>query len=153
MERLQKWAHVAEITGAIAVVVSLLYVGIQIRENTDAQLSQTEMNLFSLGFQLDEWHMDPAFVAIVAKGEADYDALTELERRQFDRHVGMTLNLWAYAWKSHVRGQIDDEEWRAWDSWARAELEKPSWQTVYARIRHGYHLDFQRHLDAGNSRR
>ena len=36
MERLQKWAHIAEITGAVAVVVSLLYVGYQVRENTAA---------------------------------------------------------------------------------------------------------------------
>ena len=36
MERLQQWAHVAEITGAVAVVISLLYVGYQVSENTAA---------------------------------------------------------------------------------------------------------------------
>ena len=62
MERLQKWLHVAEITGAIAVVVSLLYVGFQIRENADAQKNQTEINLYTLTYELDSWYQDPAIM-------------------------------------------------------------------------------------------
>lgn len=32
--KLEKWALIAEIVGAVAVVVSVLYVGIQVRENS-----------------------------------------------------------------------------------------------------------------------
>jgi hypothetical protein len=34
--RLSEWASIAEITGAVAVVVSLLYVGLQVNDNTSA---------------------------------------------------------------------------------------------------------------------
>jgi len=37
-EKLQEWALVAEIVGAVAVVVSLIYVGVSVRQNTDAIL-------------------------------------------------------------------------------------------------------------------
>lgn len=67
MNKLQKWAHVAEITGALVVVLSLIYVGYQIRQNTAAQQSETELNLYNLTAVLDSWYQDPAFVSIVAK--------------------------------------------------------------------------------------
>jgi hypothetical protein len=153
METLQKWAHVAEIAGAVAVVVSLLYVGYQIRENTDAQLSATENNLFNLGVALDEWYMDPGFVEIVANANSDFASLSAVERLRFARHVGMSLNLWTYAWKSYTRGQIDKGEWDAWNNWFVEEMDNPAWRTVYEEKCDGYHVDFQAHVDASISDR
>jgi hypothetical protein len=37
--KLSEWAHVAEIVGALAVIVSLLYVGFQVEQNTAATRS------------------------------------------------------------------------------------------------------------------
>ena len=153
MDRLQKWAHIAEIAGAVAVVISLLYVGYQIRENTDAQLSATENNLFSLGFALDEWYLQPDFVEIVAKANSDFASLTEVERLRYERHVGMSLNVWAYALKSYTRGQIDEGEWVAWNNWFVGEMSKPAWAEVYENMRDGYHPDFRSHVDANLPRR
>lgn len=147
MSKLEKWAHVAEIAGALAVVISLLYVGLQVRENTSAQLSQTEMNLFSLGYDLDAWYRDPAFVAIVAKADRDFESLSEVERMQLEKFVLGTLNLWAYAWKSHDRGQIDEEEWLAWDRWFAGEMQNGSWSNIYRRYSYGYHKDFRLHIE------
>lgn len=148
MDKLQKWAHVAEIAGAVAVVISLVYVGVQIRENTDAQQSQTEMNLFSLGFAWDEWWQDPGFVAIVAKASNDRSALTTVEQLQIEKHISLGLNLWAYGWKSYERDQIDAAEWQAWDNWFRSQMTSAIWQETYADIRDAYHVEFQRHVDS-----
>jgi hypothetical protein len=153
MEKLQKWAHIAEITGAVAVVLSLLYVGYQIKENTDAQLSATENNLFNLGVALDEWYMDPGFVEVVARANSDFSSLSDVERLRFARHVGMSLNLWTYAWKSYTRGQIDQGEWDAWNNWFVEEMDNPAWRTIYEDKRDGYHVGFQAHVDASISDR
>ena len=38
---IQDWASIAEITGAVAVVFSLMYVGFEIRQSTKATEAQT----------------------------------------------------------------------------------------------------------------
>ncbi len=148
MEQLQKWAHVAEITGAIAVVLSLLYVGYQVKENTEAQQSETEMNLFTLGYELDSWYKDPDFVALVAQADSDYSALSLTGQLQYERYVLMQLNLWAYALKSFERGQIDAGEWQAWNNYFTVEIGRAGWRAAYDKWRDGYHPNFQQHVDS-----
>jgi len=43
--RLAEWASIAEVVGAVAVVVSLIYVGIQVSENTGAVLAANRQQL------------------------------------------------------------------------------------------------------------
>lgn len=43
--RLAEWASIAEVIGAVAVVISLIYVGIQVRDNTDAVLAANRQQL------------------------------------------------------------------------------------------------------------
>jgi hypothetical protein len=45
---LEYWALIAEITGAIAVVLSVIYLGLQIRANTKVLRSQAHYNALSL---------------------------------------------------------------------------------------------------------
>ena len=147
MEKLQKWAHIAEIAGAVAVVVSLLYVGLQLSENTEAQLSETERSLFTLGADWDTWYQDVQFVTVVAKANDDMASLTKVERLQFEKHVLMGLNLWAYALSSYERQHIDEEEWQAWDNYFRDELRKNEWLVIYRQYQVGYPKGFQDHLE------
>ena len=146
MERLQKWAHVAEITGAMAVVLSLLYVGLQVSENTEAQQSETEMSLFTLGADWDAWYRDVQFVAVVAKANDDIESLTKVERLQFEKHVLMGLNLWAYALSSYERQHIDEEEWQSWNNFFINELKNSGWLAIYRKHQDGYPDGFQVHL-------
>ena len=147
MERLQKWAQVAEITGAAAVVISLLYVGYQVRENTAATQSQTEMNLFGLSTELHAWYQDPDFVALVAKANADYDALSHAELMQLERYVMTGLDLWAYALKSYRRGTLDASEWKAWNGFFVGEMRTESWRRTFEKFRYGYADGFKEHVD------
>ena len=36
MTKIEKWAHIAEIVGVAAVVMSLIYLGYEVRQNTTA---------------------------------------------------------------------------------------------------------------------
>jgi hypothetical protein len=45
---LEYWALIAEIAGAIAIVVSVIYLGVQIRANTKVLRSQAHYNALSL---------------------------------------------------------------------------------------------------------
>ena len=53
--KLSEWANVAEIVGAIAVIVSLLYVGLQLNDNTSA-IRSAAANDASVSMQT--WYLD-----------------------------------------------------------------------------------------------
>jgi hypothetical protein len=147
-KKLQKWAHVAEITGAIAVVISLIYVGYQIKENTSAQHSQTDVELTSMGFAWDAWYQNQDFVAAVAKANQDYGSLGNIEKLQFDKHVSMGLNLWVFAFDSFSRGQMEQDVWEAWNAYFMTEIQRNSWRMVWNTKRKEYPPDFAMHVDA-----
>ena len=61
---LEYWALIAEIAGAIAIVVSVIYLGVQIRANTKVLRSQAHYNALSLAQR-------PFEMAITDQGLAD----------------------------------------------------------------------------------
>ena len=79
MTKIEKWAHIAEIIGAAAVLISLLYVAYEIRENTIAVRTGTQRSLLTLGHDWDVWLAEPEFADVLAKGNADYSGLSPSE--------------------------------------------------------------------------
>jgi hypothetical protein len=52
---LEYWALIAEIAGAIAVVMSVIYLGVQVRANTKVLRSQAHFNALSLASDRSRW--------------------------------------------------------------------------------------------------
>ena len=63
---LQDWAYLAEIVGAIAVVASLIYVGIQIRDSNRVNQANARHNISEFVLQ----------VSMFNAGQADRPAAT-----------------------------------------------------------------------------
>ncbi len=94
---LSDWALVAEITSAFAVVLSLAYVGYELRQNTNAVLSNTQQSLLELAHGVDAWLQSESFAEIAVRGDEDYSVLSPQERRQYDKYTQQVLNVWEYA--------------------------------------------------------
>jgi hypothetical protein len=77
---LSEWTAIAEIVGAIAVVVSLLYLGIQVREqNRESRLAA--MHEIAVG--LREAYSEFANIKnaeLLIRGNEDYDKLDDAEK-------------------------------------------------------------------------
>ena len=83
---------VAEVVGAVAVVVSLIYLAIQIRQNTRQVEEQGRAQRFAaLGVLFDNWRnfrasviSDPKVASIWRRGNEDPSVLNEDDRVVFD---------------------------------------------------------------------
>jgi len=77
-------ANLGQIIGAIAVVISLIYVALQIRQNTNAVRSATAQTVHE---HFANWYRlvaaDGELARIVANGLRDYGSLSEQERVRF----------------------------------------------------------------------
>jgi hypothetical protein len=89
---IQDWGAIGELIGALAVVISLIYLAVQIRQNT-RQISQTfELNRLAsfertveAGNHIRELLiLNPELAALFEKGIRRFDELDKIEKIRFD---------------------------------------------------------------------
>ena len=81
--RLQEYAFFAEIIGAVGVVISLIYVGVGVRQNTDAVHVANHQALVAMDMDKNEWLRDPEFAAIYEIAREDFTKLSPVQLRQY----------------------------------------------------------------------
>jgi hypothetical protein len=153
MTRLERLAQLAQVVAAAAVVVSLLFVGSQIRENTRAVQRTNALSSLSLGHDWDAWLRDREFASTYDTGIRDYSSLSGADKLQFDRYIGQGLNIWEFAYYSTNAGTMDKETWGAWDRFFRSQLGHDSWRLVWNDISDAYGSGFQVHVNEQLSNR
>ena len=143
---LSDWASIAEIASAFVVVLSLVYVGYELRQNTNAVLSDTQRSLLELVHDVDAWLQSESFAEIAVRGDEDYSTLTLRERRQYDTYTRNILNVWEHAYYNNRAGLMEDDLWEAWNDsfW----LASGSWRTIWARDKAWYGKEFREYVDS-----
>lgn len=121
--RLQVAALVAEVVAAIALVVSLVFVGLQLAKNTQELAGATEYNLLALDNQNRAWFRDPEFVDIVVRAEQGKGSLSRREFRQFSEWTNSAFNVCEHVFYRHQSGLIEDDVWQGWSKGCGAYLE------------------------------
>ena len=116
MKKLKKWAHVSEIAGAIAVVLSLLYVGYELRQNTNVALIESSQRLYELAFEVASWENDPHVAEAVIATQSDYGALTDIQKHLLGNLVRNKMNIWEQAFLSYQNGLLIERDWQAWSA-------------------------------------
>jgi hypothetical protein len=89
---IQEWAAIAEIIGAIAVVASLVYLAVQIRQNThelSLSLKSTELAAFERNVEAgnrtrEMFILNPEVADLYVRGLAFHEDLNAAEKMRFD---------------------------------------------------------------------
>ncbi|MGI9258474.1 MAG: hypothetical protein ACR2QQ_06550 [Gammaproteobacteria bacterium] len=107
---------VAELLGAIAVVISLVFVGFQVRQNTTAVRSAAAQAVHE---NFAAWYTaaqsDAELLALSSKGLKDYTSLTATEKSQFIA-MFMAFSLHTQdAFQKWHEGSLSPELWRGWE--------------------------------------
>jgi hypothetical protein len=116
MSKLERYAHIAEIAGAITVVLSVLYLGYEIRRNTTSSEIAAAQNLMTLDQQLASWMIDPHINSIIVKARKDLASLSDEEQETLRIIVWSSFGVWEHAYFSHEKGVIDDHMWILWNT-------------------------------------
>ena len=99
---------VGEIVGAVAVVVSLVYLAVQIRQSSAVSKSVAIQNWASTSaLEKSAVFSDPEFAALVVRGYADYDSLSEIDQRRFRNFYIQTMNSFELLFFQFRNGTID----------------------------------------------
>ena len=82
--KLEKYALIAEIVGGLAVIFGLIFVGLQLRQNTIAQrVTATQTLVVDYANAVDFLTKDEQFACIYVRGSNGLENLTGIERYEF----------------------------------------------------------------------
>jgi hypothetical protein len=105
------WKQIAELIGIFAVVLSLLLVAFELRQNTAVATAQAVFDTNTVHDQSYRTRaQDPELDALIEKGHTEPDNLSERERSQFFAWIRADMNVIEAAWFYHDRGIIPQED-------------------------------------------
>lgn len=119
-------ASIAEIVSAIAVVVTLLFLAVELRRNSNAtQTAAVDalsggMNV--LGLKIVE---DAEFAEIWMKGLANPDDMTGVEKVRFSIFIQMLINHYTTLKRHHDAAVLPENEWLAYSSGISSIMNSP----------------------------
>lgn len=116
--RLETCARIAEIAGAIAVVVSVIYLAVQISDNNRLLRSQAHYNAINLGQRpLELMVENESLAGIVDRCDLRPVEVTPTVWSRCQNYYLMQFNAWEYFYYQHADGAIPKELWGGADAY------------------------------------
>jgi hypothetical protein len=112
---LQDFASIGELVGAVGVIISLIYVATQVRQNTAALRASsitgvTDRTADSMGMVAT----DPELSKLLGKAVAGDSPLEPDEKMRFELLMGVWFTHWQGMHRQISGGAIDEELFNAW---------------------------------------
>jgi len=145
---LKDYALAAEIIGAISVVVSLIYVGVSVNQNTNAVMVANHQALVAMDQNTNGWFRDPEFAAAFEIAMGDASELSTVQNQQYRIFLADKFNAWEFAFLTHDNGMMEENTWEGWDAHYRSLLQQPGGLRYWAQGKEGYSPAFGSYLDS-----
>ena len=106
--------HGAEIASAIAVITSLIYVVVQLNQNTEALREANQQGHLNFAQDLAVWVLDPAFADTVVRANQSSEGLSDVEKLQYGEWLSGRLGLCEHVFQTKRNGNLSEELWIPW---------------------------------------
>ncbi len=146
--KLKNWALIAEILSAVAVVLSLIFVGFEVRQNSRTQVqtaTQAALRDFTSASRL--FSANNEIACIYLRGNQDYESLSDVEKFRYSSHLLHNFRAVQEMHSLLQEGAIDFDAWRSLDSISRETLHRPGVQQWLSTRRQWFTDEFQVYLE------
>lgn len=145
MDTAQLLGNLGDFIGAIVIVATLIYLALQVRQNTNALDAQTRQSLLSAGQTgLLAMMENPDIMLAGMKTEP----LTAQEHIRLGFWLAATMRAREFAWLQYQKGVIDEVQWHtetlATQNLLLAPASRAWWESVGRRI---FSAEFARFVD------
>lgn len=138
---------VGEIIGALAVVVSLVYLGVQIR-NQNRESRSAAVHEVLEGFRTEISAFRNADLAELLKvGGDDFEALSDTEKIQFIAMIQGPFRFWEEAYLQYKDSRLSKQLWTGIHAQMRDFVSMNGTQKVWELRAHTYSEDFRSYVD------
>ena len=108
---LAEWASIAEIVASIAVILSLVYLAYEVRQNTLVMQANARQEFAAQDLAYLATALDPSIVAQALAKFEEGEALTSLEHSQLVNRQHMNFRVFENAHYQFRRGTLEASEW------------------------------------------
>lgn len=147
--KLSVWVEIAEIISAVAVVISLIYVGLEIRGSTLESEADIQAELLSYTAKRRYLVIESSDLSsLLAKGYADPARLSPDEALRFQGYIELLYIAWERAYMTKAAGVLSGELFDLWNDWFLSVAKRdPAF--VWSMVRGSQHLnpDFVQHVN------
>jgi hypothetical protein len=120
---LERWALFAEIAGAVAVVLSVAYLALQVADNNRLLRSQAHYNALELTQRPLEIMLESENLAsVMVKCESDPEAVDQVSWARCNNYYFMQFNGWEYLYYQHDDESIPTQLWHGADAYFKQEV-------------------------------
>ena len=145
---LQDWANLAEIIGNAAIIISLIFVGLQISDNTREMRSAAAHNAT---VALQAWYVEVGTneqaAKVFRKGMSDPSTLSKDEALQFLMNVHSALIAYQSVYFLGTEGTLDTSLYEAMFANMGASVPTPGFQWYWKQRRDAFTPEFQQYVD------
>ena len=141
---------IAEIVGAAGVIITLIYVAIQIKQNTATTKSFTHQQLFDSVMEVNCRIADSSELAgLIVKANIDSTTLTAEEQIRLQFLLINWFTLWHSAFLSRKSDGIDERAWGVWDKGLITLLKQyAAVRYIWNELGHVFDNEFRSYVDA-----
>jgi hypothetical protein len=142
-------AAAAEILAAVGVIVSLLYLGRQIRNQTlETRLTFASELVNQLNLVYSDLSTDAQLSELWVKGLQDFSALSPPQRARFSAFAGRLLRIVESVFHQYRWGRIDDTVWCGIDTSVKDLYLYPGMKDWWGTRAHWFSEEFNSHIKA-----
>jgi hypothetical protein len=126
---LEDLGNIGEFVAAVGVIISLVYLAVQIRQNTrSSRAASYQAAVTSISDLMREVGADPDLARIIATGGADLSTLTPSERMQFNYFALSIIRNFENIHYQYISGAIDEDTWLGWAARIKSSFATPGAQ-------------------------
>lgn len=148
MDTIQALGSLGEFVGALAVVISLIYLAQQMSQNTTsvraASFNAMVQNSIRL---LEHAFSDPEVADFLHRAEQDPSSLTPAERVRWDAYMTAVYRHFGNLVYQYRVGALDRQMWESYERTLREHLRTPSWGAWFQDHRGVFSDALQKHVD------
>ena len=121
--KLERWTSIAEIAGAFAVVMSVVYLAVQVSDNNRLLRSQAHFNALTLGQRPLEMVVENENLSkVIIRCDDDPISVDPADWERCFNYYFMTFNSWEYFYYQYADGSIPPQLWRGADAYFKREV-------------------------------
>jgi len=138
---------IGEIVGALAVVVSLIYLAVQIRNQNREARAATIQQVLESNANFVSQLQDPGLAEIWVVGIEGLDSLSDVERLRFVIYLTSAMRSFENAYYQWKNGRLDNETWGTLSAVLKDVKSTAGFIEFFKMRRHHFRSEFSDFID------
>jgi hypothetical protein len=139
----------AELLGALGVIGSLMYLAVQIRQNTRSVRASSYQSAVAIGVEVNRMVAgDAALASILRRGREDLASLDPDEETRFNALLGSQFRLYENVYYQRLAGTLEPAMWEGYRAILLRNTSRPGVRVWWSERRTLFRREFAELFDA-----